>query len=76
MEKIVISPSREIHVQISTFRGRGNLDVRTYVITPNYKGYTPKGVNIPLEKARELAQAIIKVLEGEKIGNKNKTQTQ
>jgi hypothetical protein len=65
--KIVVSPEREIHVQKSTYGGRENLDIRTYVKSEKYAGYSPKGFQIPWEvavagKGKELAEAIIKIV--------------
>jgi hypothetical protein len=62
MEKVVITPYREIHIQISKLRTKTTLDIRTYIKTQVYEGYTQKGINIPLEKGRELAESILKVL--------------
>jgi len=39
------------------------LDVRTYIETPNYTGFTRKGINIPIEYAKELSQAILEEIE-------------
>jgi len=64
MEKVIISDNREIHIQISQFKHRKTLDIRTYVKTPSYTGYTPKGINIPIEKGKELAESILKVIGG------------
>jgi len=62
MEEVVITESRKIVVQRSSFRGADTLDIRTWLKTPTYEGFTRKGVNIPIEKGEELAQKILKVL--------------
>jgi len=62
MEEVVISESRKIVVQRSNFRGVDTLDIRTWLKTPTYEGFTRKGVNIPIEKGEELAQKILKVV--------------
>jgi len=66
--KIVVSSQREIHVQRSQYKGQDNLDIRTYVVSDDYTGYTPKGVSIPWEDAvgekalgKKVADAILKV---------------
>ena len=70
MKVVKISKSKEIHVQVTEVAGKRTLDVRTYVITKNYTGYTKKGVNIPIEKGGELALAIKEVTEGEGNGGR------
>jgi len=65
MEKVEISGSREIHVQIKDWKGRKTLDVRTYIKADTYQGYTHKGINIPVEKAKELAEAILRTVENQ-----------
>ncbi len=65
MKKIVVTPSREIHVQKKIWNGQEILDIRTYLKTEKYTGYTKKGVTVPPNLARELAQAIIEETERE-----------
>jgi hypothetical protein len=60
--KISISEYREIHVQINTFKGRTELDIRTHVKSPSYTGYSQKGVRVPIPKGKDIAQAIETVL--------------
>ena len=64
MEEVMISEQRKVVVQRSKFRGGETLDIRTWLETPNYKGFTKKGINIPIEKGEELAQKILKVVKG------------
>jgi hypothetical protein len=59
VKEVFITERRKIVVQKSFFKGAATLDVRTYINTEKYTGPTRKGVNIPLAKARELAQAIL-----------------
>jgi len=63
LQIVPITKSREIHVQANEYKGRVELDIRTYVKSESYKGYTQKGVRIPTEKGAELIEAISKVLE-------------
>ena len=60
--EVPISRERKIVVSKRYYRGRETLDVRTWLETENYTGYTQKGINIPLEKGKELAQAILEEL--------------
>lgn len=62
MEEMLISESKKIVIQRSNFRGADTLDIRTWLKTPTYEGFTRKGVNIPIEKGEELAQKILKVI--------------
>ena len=60
---VSLSDSREVHVKVSNWKGRGEaLDIRTYIKSKNYTGYTQKGVNIPIDKAPLVYAAIGKVL--------------
>lgn len=63
LQIVPISKSREIHVQANEYKGRVELDIRTYVKSESYTGYTQKGVRIPTEKGADLIEAISKVLE-------------
>ena len=59
MRKIQVTPNREIHVQKKTWQDREIVDIRTYLTTEKYTGYTKRGVTVSPELARELAQAIL-----------------
>lgn len=61
-QEVIVSESRKIVVDRKRLRGEKTLDVRTWIETENYTGFTKKGINIPLEKGKELAEAILKVL--------------
>jgi len=54
---IKISDSEEIHVQESVFR-KGRIDIRRFVRTKRYTGYTKQGFTLPKEKVKELLSAI------------------
>ena len=62
MEELVISDRKKIVVRHAKFGEMDTLDIRTWIETPNYKGPTRKGVNIPITKAEELTQKILKVI--------------
>lgn len=62
MEEVVVNDRKKVVIQKSRFREIDTLDIRTWVETPGYKGYTRKGVNIPIDKGEELAQKILKVV--------------
>ena len=58
MEELVITPQRKLVVQKKIWKDQETLDIRTYITTEAYTGYTKKGINIPLGKAKDLAKAI------------------
>jgi hypothetical protein len=62
MEELIISERKKVVIQHTKFGDMDTLDIRTWVDTPSYKGFTRKGVNIPVEKGEELAQKILKVI--------------
>jgi len=62
MKEVQISNSRKIVIQKTKWRGNLTLDIRTYIETPSYTGFTRKGINIPISKAKELVNAILTVL--------------
>lgn len=59
---IKLSEYRSIHVRRTNYEGRDGVDVRTYVTSDDYSGYTQKGIRIPVENARAVAEAILKVV--------------
>jgi len=63
VEEIQITESRKVVIQRSQFTGVDTLDIRTWLKTPTFEGFTRKGVNIPIEKGEELAQKILKVIQ-------------
>jgi len=63
---VPITASREIHVQRSEYKGKPVLDIRTFVKSPTFTGYTPKGINIPLNNGQELLETLQKILQGAK----------
>ena len=65
MKEVKISSFRKIVVKKTKYRGQDRLDIRTYLETPTFTGYTRKGINIPIENAEELARAILAELEEE-----------
>ena len=66
MQELVISESRKIVVQKKEWQNRMSLDIRSYVTSDNYSGYTKKGINIPVKKVQELIDAIKKEMEEQK----------
>jgi len=63
---VPVTLSREIHIQISEYKGKPVLDIRTYVKSATYTGYTQKGINVPKDKGKEILEALEKILKGAK----------
>lgn len=55
------SPSTEIVVRQSDYRGMRGVDIREYVTTSTYTGWTKSGVRIPEEVWNEFAHIVGKV---------------
>lgn len=61
MQRVKLNDKVEIHIQKVQFEsGEVRLDLRAFVSTKKYTGYSPKGINIPLSKVPELADAILR----------------
>ena len=43
------------------------MDIRTFIETPEYIGYTRKGINIPIQVAASLAKAILEELQEKQL---------
>lgn len=65
MKEVKITQARKIVVQKKNWNGEETLDIRTYIDCTQYQGFTKKGINIPVSKAKELLAAIKSVLEEE-----------
>ena len=58
-----VSDSTQIRIEVSEFKDKYRLDIREYIETERYTGLTKKGINILTNHARELYEALGKVLE-------------
>lgn len=58
--RIKKNDTTEIVVQTSEFRGETGLDIREYVTTKTYTGFTKRGVRIPMANVEELKKLIAK----------------
>ena len=63
MQVIPLSAEREIHIQKKDWKGKQYVDIRTYIKTEDYVGYTQKGVMIPLEKVRDIQDGLLRELQ-------------
>jgi hypothetical protein len=58
-----VNDSTQIRIEVSEFKGQYRLDIREYIETEKYTGLTKKGINILTNYARELYEALGRVLE-------------
>lgn len=65
LEKVKVSEGREVHVQVNEYKGRRELDIRTFIISSSYTGYSPKGIRLPIQLGKKIAEAILKVVRAE-----------
>lgn len=57
------SPEEKIIAEVSEFKGRHLIDIRTFYQADGEWRPTKKGINIPLEKLPELEAAVDKIKE-------------
>jgi hypothetical protein len=55
------SKSRDVVVEITTYKGERKLDIREHTISGDYIGPTKTGVNVPIEMAVEIRDALIEI---------------
>lgn len=59
---VTITEDHKIRVGVNEFKGIFRLDVREWISTDSYEGFTKKGVSVRVEQADELLDAITKVV--------------
>lgn len=64
-----VSDSTQIRIEVSEFKGQYRLDIREHIETERYTGLTKKGINILTNHARELYEALGKIVETIKAEN-------
>lgn len=55
------SPSTEIVIRRSDYRGMAGVDIREFVTTSTYTGWTKSGIRIPEEVWTQFREAVNKV---------------
>jgi len=60
---IKVSDSRKLRLEVSEFNGIHRVDIREYLETERYTGFTKKGVNVPTEYLEELYNGLGVLLE-------------
>jgi len=64
-----VNDSTQIRIEVSEFKEQYRLDIREYIETEKYKGFTKKGINVLTNYAEELYEALGKILETIKAEN-------
>lgn len=55
---IEVSDSMKLRLEVSEFKGIHRVDIREYIETEKYTGFTKKGVNVPTEFLEELHKGL------------------
>jgi len=61
--RITVDKSTDIVVRLTEWKGKQRLDIRAYINTDRYKGFTKQGVGIPLDKIDEVRRLLLKTKE-------------
>ena len=60
---IGVNDSTKIRIELTEFKGVNRFDIREYVETEKYTGFTKKGINLPTEFLEEIYNSLGKILE-------------
>ena len=58
-----VNDSAQVRIEVSEFKGQYRLDIREYIETEKYSGFTKKGINVPTEYLEELYNGLGVLLE-------------
>lgn len=58
-----VNDSTQIRIEVTEFKELYRLDIREHIETERYTGFTKKGVNVLTNHARELYEALGKIVE-------------
>ena len=64
MQILEITREKKVYIRRMEWRGKDVLDVRTFIISRRYTGYTREGIRIPFERAEELMDALAEEILG------------
>jgi len=59
--RIKKTDSTEIIIKLNEYKGEKGVDIREYITTPKYTGYTKSGTRIPMEKLKDFKELVNKV---------------
>jgi hypothetical protein len=61
--RIKVDDLSDIVVRLTEWRGRQRLDIRLYMDSEQYKGFTKQGIGIPLDKIDDVRTLLLKAKE-------------
>jgi hypothetical protein len=64
MREIQVSKAVTLRVERKTWKGRDVVSLGKWINSKNYVGYGKGGLLIPVEKAKEVASAILEAIQG------------
>lgn len=66
---VEVSDRTKIYIKEGSYAGRKFIDIRKWVETSKYTGFTQKGITIPLKAFEEFKEKLnkVKVVDGEKV---------
>ena len=59
--RVKLNATTEIVVRIVEYKGEKRLDIRKYVTSARYTGWSPQGISIPLSNANEIKNILNKI---------------
>jgi DNA-directed RNA polymerase subunit F len=59
--RIKVNDTTDIVVRIVEYKGEKRLDIRKYVTSQRYTGWSPQGISIPLENVKEIKEILEKI---------------
>lgn len=64
---IGVNDTTKIRIELTEFKGVNRFDIREYIESEKYTGFTKKGINLPTEFLEEIYNSIGKILETAKL---------
>ena len=58
--RVQVDKTSDIVVRLTEWRGKQRLDIRVYMNSDTYKGFTKQGIGIPLDKIDDMRGLFIK----------------
>ncbi len=58
--RIEVDPKSAIVIRLTEWRGKQGLDIRIYMASDIYTGFTKQGIRIPLERIDDLRSMLMK----------------
>lgn len=60
---VEVNDSTKIRIELTEFKGVNRFDIREYIESEKYTGFTKKGINLPTEFLEEIYNSLGKILE-------------